>query len=621
MNCTQPYCIVFLTVIVCVSGFGQDYSSIRTIENVGVGNDVDYYDGSYYFLGNTTAFGQGSRDVVIAKLDSAFEPIWTKTYGGGSEDFCEELLVTDDGGVIVVGYSYSFGSSVRSGYIQKVNGQGDLEWSNGYLGSAVTILSKIEKRTASTYVFSGFAFSPITNRNRVIGIINDDGELLQSFEFDCDSLSQIGQGFAQTKDGGYILAGAVFAGDGFGGSDLSVIKVSSTWEVEWAKRIGGSGTEVIGESAAGQVLPLEDGYFIVTMTDKTDQASFDAYDLLFLKLDLDGDTVWTRTYGTEFNDIVNVGALSRMGPNRITFGMLTQRNSIVDYEERIIEMDTMGNITSMRGFNLPGGEALHRISLTKNNHWMWAGNTRAYNADGDPEACLLVLPDEGDLCLSNPLFTTFTEVVDFKPFVKDQTCESYVSNKGYFASDPIAQEFEMAVNVNCLADLPPMLLAVGDEQDTSSSSTVCLTDSIELRTLNGEGTIWWTLAEDVDNEVLEFGNSFVFTTESFEPKTIVAHDEWGREAAFEIATEECRPVIIYELITPNNDGSNDVFFVDQLPEVFEMELIVFTTWGEVVYTDKDYDNAWSGGELSSGNYFYALKVNGNTYKGPLVIQR
>jgi gliding motility-associated-like protein len=71
-------------------------------------------------------------------------------------------------------------------------------------------------------------------------------------------------------------------------------------------------------------------------------------------------------------------------------------------------------------------------------------------------------------------------------------------------------------------------------------------------------------------------------------------------------TNNSEPVIP-NVITPNNDGINDLFEIDNLPE--NTEVIILNRWGNVVFSSQDYQNNWdgkdtSGKELTDGVYFY-----------------
>ena len=101
-------------------------------------------------------------------------------------------------------------------------------------------------------------------------------------------------------------------------------------------------------------------------------------------------------------------------------------------------------------------------------------------------------------------------------------------------------------------------------------------------------------------------------------------------------------LLIPNIITPNNDGINDVFIITQsnsgsnssnlntssnYPGINDFyksnELIIFNRWGQKVLQQKNYQNDWDGGKQKDGVYFYVLKCNGefeeDVFKGTLTI--
>jgi gliding motility-associated-like protein len=77
---------------------------------------------------------------------------------------------------------------------------------------------------------------------------------------------------------------------------------------------------------------------------------------------------------------------------------------------------------------------------------------------------------------------------------------------------------------------------------------------------------------------------------------------------------------IPNLITPNGDGQNDYFEIMALPR--GSTLVIYNSWNERVYYNKNYDNSWDATGLSNSTYYYELSLpNGNSYKGWLQTMR
>ena len=77
-----------------------------------------------------------------------------------------------------------------------------------------------------------------------------------------------------------------------------------------------------------------------------------------------------------------------------------------------------------------------------------------------------------------------------------------------------------------------------------------------------------------------------------------------------IAASEC---FVPNLISPNNDGENDVFIVPCAAAFEGSELVVFNRYGTPIYQNPNYQNDWSGTyndePLPVGTYFYQLSLN------------
>jgi gliding motility-associated-like protein len=64
-------------------------------------------------------------------------------------------------------------------------------------------------------------------------------------------------------------------------------------------------------------------------------------------------------------------------------------------------------------------------------------------------------------------------------------------------------------------------------------------------------------------------------------------------------------IFIPNIFTPNDDGSNDVFFIRNLPTP-GAKLIITNRWGKQVFESKDYQNDWTAEGVADGIYFYKL---------------
>jgi len=66
-------------------------------------------------------------------------------------------------------------------------------------------------------------------------------------------------------------------------------------------------------------------------------------------------------------------------------------------------------------------------------------------------------------------------------------------------------------------------------------------------------------------------------------------------------------------MTPNADGANDVFFIQNVETFPNNELTIYNRWGHKVYETRGYANDWDGTykgkPLPVGTYYYYIKLN------------
>lgn len=74
------------------------------------------------------------------------------------------------------------------------------------------------------------------------------------------------------------------------------------------------------------------------------------------------------------------------------------------------------------------------------------------------------------------------------------------------------------------------------------------------------------------------------------------------------------------VVTPNGDGFNDLFFIQGIPRYSRMKIRAKN--GTIVYQTNNYKNDWDGSGLPGGTYTYELTLpDGNRITGPVDVVR
>jgi gliding motility-associated-like protein len=89
-------------------------------------------------------------------------------------------------------------------------------------------------------------------------------------------------------------------------------------------------------------------------------------------------------------------------------------------------------------------------------------------------------------------------------------------------------------------------------------------------------------------------------------------NSWSNDVCFDFIND----LFIPNLVTPNNDGENDVFKIKNIHLYPDNSIIICNQWGESVYRKEGYNNEWTA-DVSDGVYYYYLTIGrtGKEYKG------
>lgn len=81
---------------------------------------------------------------------------------------------------------------------------------------------------------------------------------------------------------------------------------------------------------------------------------------------------------------------------------------------------------------------------------------------------------------------------------------------------------------------------------------------------------------------------------------------------------EVTTIVATNILSPNGDGKNDTWIIEDIEKYPDNEVTVFDRSGRTVYHTKNYKNTWngtlSGLPLSENTYYYLIKLKkGNRY--------
>jgi len=296
----------------------------------------------------------------------AIDTAWTRTYGGTSWDEGNSVQQTTDGGYIIAGGTASYGAGSDDVYLIKTDSLGDTLWTKTYGGSESDGGNSVQQTTDGGYIVAGTIYDEGSYSDDVYLIkTNSSGDTLWTRTYGGTDYDE-GYSVQQTTDGGYIVAGET-SSYGAGFEDVYLIKTNSSGDTLWTRTYGTDGGQ------CRSVQQTTDGGYIVAGT-IYDEGSYSA-DVYLIKTNSSGDTLWTRTYGgTGYDEGRSVQQTSDGG--YIVSGY-TESYGAGEYDVYLLKTDSLGDTLWTRTY---GGDSLaygNSVQQTTDGGYIVAGATTA----------------------------------------------------------------------------------------------------------------------------------------------------------------------------------------------------------------------------------------------------
>lgn len=241
-------------------GEKHEYGNAMTVDS----------DGNIYMVGNSESSGgdltanKGDRDCWILKVSPAGNIIWQKSFGGTGEDGLKSVCVTNDGSVMVVGYTqhvsgdFSGGKGGTDAVAARISAaSGDITWLRLFGGAAYDMFNSIV---------------PTENNSFVIG------------------------GTSASKDGDLSgLATHPF------GIDAWLVGINAAGDIQWKKIFAGEFNDHIQE-----IVRAPNGSIVGSGYRSISPASVCSYGynggLWFFRISADGNLIWERIFPSNYYD-------------------------------------------------------------------------------------------------------------------------------------------------------------------------------------------------------------------------------------------------------------------------------------------------------------------------------
>ena len=300
------------------------------------------HDGGFAITGSTSTKDKKDKDMITIRTDDKGNGIWEIRFGGpGQNDKNEEglsVVQTQDGGIVSIGYSWSFGSSQQI-YVTKTSFYGKELWVKHFGGSNREIGHKSIITSDGNILIVGQTNSPGISHG------NDD-VLLQKINQNGDQIwlkaygqlnHEIGYDVAETDGGDFLIVG--FRDYYEGGKSLLIIKTDKDGNQIWEKIINeGDNADDIGYSISKSKIY---GFKIIASSNIKDD---DRYNPRVVNIDFDGNVIWDKTFNGNGLKHTRWVASATYDGGAAILGTTNYWGSVGDNEDiYLIKIDKNGN--------------------------------------------------------------------------------------------------------------------------------------------------------------------------------------------------------------------------------------------------------------------------------------
>ena len=367
-----------------------------------------YVENSGYVLSGMYNSAQGT-DYFVLLIDFNGTKVWEKTFVGNLSDRCTSSVLTQDGNIVLAGYSNSNSGGTKSSnrkssydfddfWIIKIDLNGNLLWEKTYGSNGDDECYSIVEADNGDFLLAGISFgsgfdkssTSFGNYDYWLMRLDSSGNKIWdktyggSGEDECYDLVKLPNDF-------YVLVGeshSTISGNKtsarIGGSDFWVVKVNGNGTKVWDKAYGAISDDygkTIAVNEAGDL--YLGGYsglgnYGNPSGDRTEKSN-GGWDFWVIKTNSNGEIEWEKTIGGTGDDrcydivcldnnlILAVGGTSSLRDGNITL------DGYGDYDAMVFYLSGSGEILEQKRFGTESSDVFSSASEITNGRTIYAG--------------------------------------------------------------------------------------------------------------------------------------------------------------------------------------------------------------------------------------------------------
>lgn len=323
--------------------------------------------------------------ILILSLGLKSQVTFERTYGGWYHDKAYSVKQTSDGGYIIAGSTVSFGAGSSDVYLIKTDETGDTVWTRTYGGSSMDVAYSVLQTEEGGYLIVGNTSSNGAELADIYVIKTyPNGDTTWTRTYGGSRLDNALSSL-QTTDGSYIIAG--YIGNEVSSFNVYLLKINLSGDTIWTKTFGGNDSDM----AISIQQTTDDGYIIAGWTNSYGSGEIDVY---LIKTNAQGELLWAKTFGGIEDDIA-CSVIQTFDGGYILAGW-TNSLGAGDSDVYLIKTDSFGDTIWTKTIGGSERDMAQSVKQTSDSGYIIAAWTKSFGA-GDSDVYLIKINTSGNI--------------------------------------------------------------------------------------------------------------------------------------------------------------------------------------------------------------------------------
>jgi len=305
---------------------------------------------------------------------------WQKTIGGEDYDGANCVISDTDCGCLIAGSTQSFGAVESDVYIIKIDSIGDTMWTRMYGKESSDKAYSVCETSDNCYLILGSSLSLGVGRDIYLLKVDSLGDTIWTKNYGIannDERSYILNAF----DDGYIIVGS-------SQSFIYIQKMNQFGDSIWTKTI-----DKYYSSGGFSAATTSAGYYL---TGWTMLSALGNYDVCIAKTDLNGDTIWVRSYDNNSYWEFGCSIVATPDGGCIAAGQTADLDHGGNADFYLIRLDSLGDCVWIKTYGGDRDDEAFSIKAAYDGCYIVCGRTKSYGA-GEFDVILIKIDNSGNV--------------------------------------------------------------------------------------------------------------------------------------------------------------------------------------------------------------------------------